>query len=434
MQLPIPLPRRLSPSLNQAEQCTHCGYCLPQCPTYRVENNESQSPRGRISIILALQAGYLEPQQASELLSHCLLCRACHSACPVGVRPGKLVGLARSLIPMTATPWWVDLFHIVTNSDRLTNLLARGLTWYVRYGQQRMRRHRLLRWWPTLARLEALIPDWRGPDPIGKSYSPAAAHKGRVALLGGCMARLFLPQIGLFARELLQRTGFDVVVLAGFGCCGAPFREHGDRPAFLRQARRLLDSFAVLGEVDHIVCDSSICVTTGRSYGRAMEKEERYATLAQQFSSKVADFSEFMAGQTDHGPWQGQNPGLGRLTWHDHCQILHGYGLSQPGRQLLRSLATPLHELPRSDRCCGAGGDYMLRFPQRSDAVRSDKLQAIADSGADTVVGLNPGCLMNLTAGLRQQGSPIRVRHLVEVLGCAARQQQDGEAGFNSVN
>ncbi len=414
-----------------AELCTQCGYCLPVCPTYRVENNELHAPRGRISVILALQSGTLTIGEAAAALDHCLLCRACHTACPAGVRPAKLALLLRTLIPPRPTVW-NRLLHHVTNSHRLTAHLAALLRLYQKSGVQRVvRRRRLLRLLPPLARMEALIPRHRMEAP---PFPPFPAHSGlpglpRIGLLCGCMARLFFPGVAPSAAQLLALWGVEVCLLEGFGCCGAPFREAGDRKGFLHRARRTLDAFLAAGPLQAVVCDSSVCAVTARRYARALADDATYAAAARDFSAKVQPLSPFLVKGVGKPTVLPKNPGFGHITYHDHCQARHGLGIMQDPRGLLTALPVVYHELWPPDEtvpdgCCGAGGDYQLRHPVRSQKIREQKLAAIHACGAEVVVGENPGCLLHIAAGLEKTGSAVQVRHLAEILYAAYSLQQ----------
>ncbi|MEO5363527.1 MAG: (Fe-S)-binding protein [Magnetococcus sp. DMHC-8] len=412
--------------------CTQCGYCLPVCPTYRVENNELHAPRGRISVILAWQSGALTAAEAADVLDHCLVCRACHAACPAGVRPAKLAMLLRALAPPRSTVLG-RLLHRITNSHLLTARLAALLAIHQRSGLQRtVRRFALLRPLPALARLEALIPRHRTEVPVPPFPAPPSTTlpgPPRVGLLSGCMARLFFPGVAPSAAHLLAHWGNPVTIPTGFGCCGAPFREAGDRTGFLRQARRTLDAFLATGPWQAIVCDSSVCAVTAHSYARALADDAAYAAAARDFAAKVKTLGQFLAEGSKNMTRLPKDPGFGTLTYHDHCQTRYGLGIIMEPRRLLVDLPVVFRELqpagtPFPAGCCGAGGDYQLRHPRRSQQIRLDKLAAIHASGADAVVGENPGCLLHLAAGLAQAGSAVRVYHLAEVLYAAHILQQ----------
>ena len=410
---------------TNAELCTQCGYCLPVCPTYRVENNELHSPRGRVSVLLALQTNHLTLGEAVSALDHCLVCQACHAACPVGVRPGKLAIKLRAMAPQKQT-LFRRLFHYICSHAPLTSRLSALLALYQRSPLQRLvRRWGLLRPFPGLDRLERLIPLHRPNEPLLslKTTTPTRAVK-RVGLLTGCMARLFFPNVAPSSAQLLASLGYHVLILENFGCCGAPYRESGERKQALRQAQRTLDAFLAVGPLDAMVCDSSICVVTAQSYRHILVKDATYAMAAQEFSDKAETLSQFLAKA--EWPYAAIDPGFGSLTYQDHCQTRYGLGIIEEPRSLLKGLPVDYRSLVSTNLssqngCCGTGGDYMLRHPERSQTIMHDTLSAIRASGTDTVVGENPGCLLNIASGLEQSHTPLRVRHLAEILWAAYR-------------
>jgi glycolate oxidase iron-sulfur subunit len=400
---------------KNAALCTHCGYCLAACPTYRVVNDETLSPRGRVSIIIALAQGNLAKTEASAALSTCLVCRACHSACPVGVRPAKLVLSARNSSPEPA-PLLNRIFHSITDSHRLTAIAGRIIRHYQKSGLQGwLRRRQILKLLPSLHRMEALIPAHR-PDAI-PAYPPSrTGEKKTAALLCGCMARLFHPRVAPSTANLLDMLAIEVTVMDGFGCCGAPYRESGNRELFLKQARRTLEAFSLIPEVDLVLCDTTVCLVTIRSYARALSAEKKYATLAKTFTEKSQSLEKLLAEALPKRLPDDYKPERCAITFHDHCQTRHGLTTIEEPRLLVKKIAGSLSELPRADRCCGAGGDYMLRYPDLSHKIHLDKLAAIDESKAEVVAGCNSGCLLNIERGLRESGSSVTVRHLTELL------------------
>ncbi|MBF0272982.1 MAG: (Fe-S)-binding protein [Magnetococcales bacterium] len=409
-----------------ATLCTHCGYCLPVCPTYQSDNDETHSPRGRVSIILALRAGALTAEEASETLSRCLLCRACHVACPAGVKPAKLVGHLRGrtgLAPLPLARW----FHRITNHHARTARAAGWLARYQAWGLQKLvRRFRLLHRIGPLRRLEALLPEHRS-DPIPTFPAPLPPARDppptRVALLCGCMARLFHPRTGPTTANLLALAGCTVIVPEGFGCCGAPYRESGDRKAFQKQAAATLEAFArQAADVDFVLCDSAICTVTVKGYARNLGHHPQLGQAAKELAAKVIDLATFLTPRLAQQGIVFGNPEGQTVAYHDHCQTRFGLGIIAEPRKLLDALPGERHELvpPGSiGACCGAGGEYMLRHPQQAQNVRAAKLETIAASDVDLVVASNAGCILHLEAGLREAGSRTKVRHLSETLWSA---------------
>ncbi|MBF0371466.1 MAG: (Fe-S)-binding protein [Magnetococcales bacterium] len=414
------------PELAGAALCTHCGYCLPVCPTYRSALNEMQSPRGRVSIVLALQGGRLQAEEAVAALSYCLNCRACHPACPANVQPVQLIQKVRSRAP-EKTRLSARLLHFITNRPRWTAWLAKMIQFYGQSGlQSGVRRFRLLVFSATLTRLEGLIPPWRAP--LTPLANPASAFeplpsptnpRPRVGLMAGCLARLFYPGVENASVHLLTQMGFEVVRPPDFGCCGASDLEGGKRGDLFKKARSNLLAFEALEPLEAIICDSATCAVTARQYGKILADDPQWRDQAERFSAKVQPLSRFLA--QNHWPRHltPHDPGLGELTFHDHCQTQNELGTIKEPRALLGALPVKLKELPRAERCCGAGGETMMRHPDASREIRRDKLAAIQASQADTVIGENPGCLLNIEAGLVQEKSPTQVRHLAEALWAA---------------
>ncbi|WP_193771099.1 (Fe-S)-binding protein [Candidatus Magnetaquicoccus inordinatus] len=409
-----------SSPFSNAEKCTQCGYCLPVCPTYRVENNELHSPRGRVSVILALRSGRLSPEEATQVLDHCLLCQACHAACPADVRPGKLALQLRVKAPLPPTII-SRLLHTITDRPQATAAFARLLQWYQHSGLQKgIRRSKLLRWLPSLAQLESLLPAARPGYALPPAPQPAPdSQQPRIALLAGCMNRLFFPSVATAACHVLHKWGFQGVLLDQFGCCGAPYRESGDRLRQRRQAQRTLDLLDATGPWQAVVCDSSICAVALRSTLRLFSGDPIYGDKARQWTEQVYTLSQFLANKP--APHISKKLPFASLAYHDHCQARQGLGIIMEPRTLLRPLSEQLLEVRQmqstsADGCCGAAGEYQLRHPQRSHSIRAFKLQAIQSSGVALLTGENPGCLMHLAAGLEEQRCNIVVRHLAEIL------------------
>lgn len=402
--------------LDGALMCTHCGFCLSACPTYRACNQEMQSPRGRVSVILALRNGTLTPEEAGRALSYCLACRACHGACPAGVRVGKLVVAARSFV-VENKPWMVRLFHFITDRRFFSRPVARLVRGYQRSRLRRVVRERWLTDFSLLQRVDALIPESRPPVRAVIRSVPSGEKPLRAALLCGCMARMFYPNVAAATASLLSHLNVDLLSVDGFGCCGAPHREAGNKRAFLRQAKKVLDCFQSLErDVDVIVCDTAVCAVTVKSYARALADNPEYGKLAKDFSERVVDFSALVLARCPDPATFFCRPSPQKIAFIDHCQTRHGSGILAEPRKLLTMVNGGVIELSRADQCCGAGGDTMLAHPAHSARIRSDKIKAIEEGGAQIVTGTNSGCLLNMEAGFKTINSPVVVKHLAEIL------------------
>jgi Fe-S oxidoreductase len=437
------------PRPEDISQCVHCGFCLNYCPTYVALGLETESPRGRIHLIDALTSGRIEPRRSVlEHLDLCLQCRACETACPSGVRFGRIMEGARAQLAATGRhPFSWRLRSIALRwtlpYPRRLRLLALLLRFYQRSGLQSLvRRARLLRLLPfNLHDMEQLLPPVAGRffapgrsglpvRPGGSSPDPSDGAR-RVALLTGCVMPFLYPQTHEATVRVLEHHGYRVVVPEEQVCCGALLLHSGDHDTARRLARRNVDAF-LSAEVEAVIVNAAGCGVALKEYGDLLADDPDYAGKAARFSSLVKDVSEFLAEL----PFE---QGLGRLerrvTYQDSCHLAHGQRITAAPRQLLRAVpGLELVEMENADRCCGSAGIYNVTQREMSSRLLADKMAAVAATGASVVVTANPGCMLQLEAGLRLHGLEGTVAHVVEVLdeayaaGSAPRAAVEGAA------
>ncbi len=399
-------------------QCIHCGMCLEACPTYQLTRLETESPRGRIHLMRALAEGTIDVEPEVRLhLDRCLACRACEAVCPSGVPYGELIEVTRARIADTAPPrglrGWLRGLALATLADpaRLERAAA-VLSAYQRTGLRALvRRAGLARLLPArLRRLEALYP------PLGRARyrAPAtpAAPRARVALLLGCVMRVAYGDVHSAAGRVLARQGIAVVDAPDQVCCGALHAHAGERETARDLARRNIAAFEAAG-VDAIVVDAAGCGAHLKGCGALLADDPAWSERASAFAAKVKDVSEYLAGSAPER--------LGRLplrvTYQDACHLAHAQGIRRQPRELLSRIAgLELLEMADSDVCCGSAGSYNITQPDYADALLRRKVDAIVATGADAVVSANPGCMLQIEAGLRARGANIPVLHVVEVL------------------
>jgi glycolate oxidase iron-sulfur subunit len=418
------------PDPELALDCVHCGLCLPTCPTYLVLGNEMDSPRGRIYLIRGALEGRagLTPTFIRHM-ELCLVCRACETACPSGVRFGPLMEAARGQIARLAPPAGGQrlfrrfLYGIFPYPARLAALLL-PLGWYQRLGLQALvRRSGLLdRLSPRLAQMEALLPridrvKLRSALP---EVTPAAGpRRGRVGLLSGCVQRLLFHAVNAATIRVLAAHGYEVVVPRGQGCCGALHLHGGERAGARALARACLEAFEAAA-VDFVVTNAAGCGSTLKEYGELLRGEGRLGERAAAFGRTARDVSQVLAAAPRS---DGQ---VGRLdltvTYHEPCHLAHGQRVRQEPRQLLRAIpGLRLVELPEADLCCGSAGVYNLTQPEVALRLLERKIEHVARTKADVVASGNPGCLLQLSLGLRRAGLAARAVHPVELLDWAYR-------------
>ncbi|MDO3702883.1 (Fe-S)-binding protein [Micromonospora sp. C28SCA-DRY-2] len=364
---------------GQLSRCISCGFCLPACPTYAMTGDEASSPRGRITLMRALQDGTLPPDDPTlaEQSSFCLGCRACEPVCPAGVQYGSLLEqwrvhqwrgrrrppLARALTLVAGQRWLLRLLGLVRGA-------ARG---------------------PA-----APSPTTAGPAaaPPTTAAEPAAAESGAGEPAGqlmlGCFERALYPAVSRAARALDPA----LAVPSAQGCCGALHAHNGDLAGGERLARRLGEELP-----------GTIVTTSG---GCA-------AHLASVLGPRrVRELSTWLAGRPP-GTELRVAGRRARVTLQDSCHLRNGLGVFAEPRALLRQVADYV-ELPSAATCCGAAGTYSLLRPNDSRRILDAKLDEIEAAGVDLVVAVNPGCLRQLRTGLRRRRSAVRAVHLAELL------------------
>ena len=410
-----PIPRLLIPELDK---CIQCGFCLQACPTYRLLGVEPESPRGRIHLIEAAAQGRIPiDARFEEHMYVCLGCRACETACPAGVKFGTIIEAARAEIGPTGSPvaramTLAALRRLMPYPSRL-RAGARLLRLYQRSGLGRLAR-RLGLMPKRLAEMESLLPDV--PDRFfapHRVYPAIGPRRARVGLLSGCVMSLFFADVNDATVRVLRRNGCEVVVPGDQGCCGALNIHNGEREAAKRMARRNIETF-LAAEVDAVVINAAGCGAASKEYDVLFRDDPAYLPRAEAYSGRCRDVSEFLDALGLVGR-------LGevraRAAYQDPCHLAHGQGVRRQPRELLRRIpGLELVELPGSDRCCGSAGIYNVVQPAYSRRILEEKMDALDATGAEMIVAPNPGCMLQLAAGVRARGGRIQVRHLVDLL------------------
>ena len=391
--------------------CIHCGLCLSSCPTYLETGNENDSPRGRIYIMRALQDGRLPVADTSvRHIDLCLGCRACEAACPSGVHYGELLEATRDHIekryPRSLYQNFLRRFVIEKMFPvpwRMKLLLAPG---------RLVKGLRLDRVLPKSLRDSlALIPDRISAAPLLEVY-PAEKPRGRVGFISGCVMSVMFGDTNLSSIALLNRAGFDVVVPRRQGCCGALFAHGGNLAGARESAKRNIAAFEK-EKLEAIIINAAGCGSTLKEYGHLLAGDSEWSQRAQAFGEKVKDITEWLATSLEIKPSQSRE----RVTYHDACHLAHAQRITKAPRDLVKAVAgESFIELPESDVCCGSAGSYNLTEPEMAERLQQRKVQNILKTGAQVVVTSNPGCMLQIEAGLEKAGAQIRVQHIADFL------------------
>jgi glycolate oxidase iron-sulfur subunit len=411
----------LGPLAGDLAKCVHCGLCLQHCPTYLQTGQETESPRGRIHLIEALNEGRIEvSDQYANHLNLCLVCRACESACPSGVPFGRIMEQARAqLVSRRPGAWgerllrWVAFQQLMPHRSRLRTL-AVLLRAYQRSGLQALvRGTKLLP--GSLRRTEYQLPllSERFFEPPVERFPAFGSRRYRVGLFSGCVMPYLYAEVHAATLRVLRQNGCEVVVPRSQGCCGALNVHSGERVAARAMARRNLTAFLDAG-LDAVIVNAAGCGSTLKEYGDLLGEDPGDRSLVARFTPLVRDVSEFLASIMLAPPSRLVRR---RVTLQESCHLVHAQRIKAAPRQILAAIpGLELVDLRQPDLCCGSAGVYNLLQPMMSTAILTDKVAELRATGADTVVTANPGCLLQLAQGARAAGLGIRVVHLVQLL------------------
>ena len=423
MQTLFTLAQLADPQVAESERilrsCVHCGFCTATCPTYVLDADELDSPRGRIYLIKDMLE--LDRPASPEVVKHidrCLSCLACMTTCPSGVHYMHLVDHARARIEAT---------YVRPLRDRwLRATLARVLP-----------DERLLRWALRLARLGrpfASLIAACGLKPVAAMLRLAPARlpprdrtsgrrvlaaaqgtrRGRVALLSGCVSPVIQPGINQAAIRVLTRHGIEVVLAAGEGCCGSLVHHLGREEDALAAARANIDAWMeeiAAGGLDAIVVTASGCGTTVKDYGFMLRGDSAYAAKAARISALARDITEYLAG-LDLSP-AGESEGL-IIAYHSACSLQHGQKIARQPKDLLCKIGFVVKDVPEGHLCCGSAGTYNILQPDIARRLRDRKVGNIERLEPDVIAAGNIGCITQIAAG-----TAIPVVHTVELIDWA---------------
>ncbi len=363
--------------------CVHCGLCNATCPTYQVERNELDGPRGRIYLIKQM----LEGETVSELTQHhldrCLVCQACETTCPSGVDYHRLLDIGREELEQRVPRPLLQ---------RWQRALLRGVMSRRQLTQPLFALARLLR--PLLPRgLRGHVPLLRRPI-----AAPVEGLSRRVILAQGCVQPAMSPTTNQAARAVLAALGIEAVSLRAETCCGALSAHSGGKARAMAQARGNIDAWwpAIEAGAEALLMTASGCSNFVQDYPHLLADDPAYAERAVRVAALLRDISEFL----DAEPLEQLDVRADtRIAWHCPCTAQHGQALDAPTRRVLSRLGFELPAVRDAHLCCGSAGSYSLFQPEMAQTLRSRKLEALEASDPEQIVTANIGCQVHLGAG-----------------------------------
>ena len=418
MQTSFTLAQLADPHIAESEKilraCVHCGFCTATCPTYVLDGNELDSPRGRIYLIKdMLENDRPATAEVALHIDRCLSCLSCMTTCPSGVHYMHLVDHARVHIE--------NSYRRPVHERMLRALLAKLMPYPQRF-RLALDAAVLAKPFAGLAaaigltRVAAMLrlAPWRPAHrPLAPQVFPAAGlgKKGRVALLAGCVNDLLAPQINAAAIRVLTRLGIEVVVAEGAGCCGSLVHHMGRQTQALAQARANVDAWCAIDGLDAIVITTSGCGTTVKDYGFMLRTDPAYAERAGKVAKLARDISEYLATL----PLAAQSNASGLVVAHHAaCSLQHGQRVTRQPKELLVNLGFVVADVPDGHLCCGSAGTYNILQPDLARRLRERKVGTIERLRPDVIAAGNIGCMTQIAAGTN-----LPTVHTVELIDWA---------------
>lgn len=397
------------------DACVHCGFCLPACPTYLALEDENDSPRGRIVLMRALLDGdvTMTDPVVQQHMDRCLGCRACETACPSGVPYGQLLEATRATIrSVTKPPLIARLILRVFASRSLLSLVL--------FGGRVVRASGLPRLLSTLPGRAgagmAMLASTRAVLGTARYTATGSGAGGDVTLLRGCVMEGLQTATNEATTRTLTVNGYRVVNTPAQACCGALHAHAGD----LQTARALAKANIIAFEATPhamIAVNAAGCGAMLKEYAHLLHDDPTWRRRAEAISARTRDATELLAAA---GPRPARLSAPVRITYDAPCHLQHAQRVTTPPLTVIQAIGNVTHvPLDDSDQCCGSAGIYNLIEPDVSDAVLAPKLRNIAATGAALVVTGNPGCLMQIGAGLLRSGATARVIHPIDLLDAA---------------
>ncbi len=414
------------PDQDLIDDCVHCGFCLPTCPTYVLWGEEMDSPRGRI----VLMNRGLDPgsDMSAEMVTHfdrCLGCMACVTACPSGVQYDKLIEATRPQVERNHNRsvierlWRGALFAAFTHPARLRAMVPLLSLYRLSGLKAVVGASGLLDRFPRLGAMERLTPPV-SPSAMVRRLpeltEASGVKRARVGLLQGCVQRVFFHHVNEATVRVLAADGFEVVAPASVRCCGALMLHSGYEEKSFALAKKMIRAFE---DCDYVAVNAAGCGSSMKDYGHLLRDDPEWSAAARAFSDKVRDVSELLE---DFGPVAERHPIHLAIAYHDACHLAHAQGVRHQPRELLRRIPElTLSEPAEWEVCCGSAGIYNLLQPEAGAELGRRKAANLLATKAQAVVAGNPGCTLQITSHLEEQGEEMPVYHPVELLDMSIR-------------
>ncbi|GLZ53636.1 glycolate oxidase iron-sulfur subunit [Actinomycetospora sp. NBRC 106378] len=421
------------PAQELLDDCVHCGFCLPTCPTYALWGEEMDSPRGRIYLMEMAEKGEIPLEGAfTTHMDRCLGCMACVTACPSGVQYDRLLEATRPQIERNVPRPRADklfreaIFTLFPYKRRL-RAASLGGALYQKLRPKRMDAllAKLPKRFERLVAMESLLPPVSVRDAFARTPAVTPARttsehpvrRGRIGMLTGCVQDVFFHQVNLATTRVLAAEGYDVVAPREQACCGALGLHAGREQESIRRAKELIAVFEH-ADVDVIAVNVAGCGSSMKEYGELLADDPQWKERGEAFSRKVRDVSEVLADALAESRAPRHRVDA-TVVYHDACHLGHAQKIRQQPRDVLRSVpGVELVELPEAEICCGSAGIYNMLQPEAAGDLGRRKADNIRDTGADLLVTANPGCLLQIRKYLE---GDLPMLHPIQLIDASIR-------------
>ncbi|MEJ2890047.1 (Fe-S)-binding protein, partial [Actinomycetospora aeridis] len=413
------------PAQELLDDCVHCGFCLPTCPTYALWGEEMDSPRGRIYLMEMAEKGEIPLEGAfTTHMDRCLGCMACVTACPSGVQYDRLLEATRPQIERNVPRSRADrlfreaIFALFPYKRRLRAASIGGAL-YQKLRPKSM--DKVMAKLPSrLAAMESLLPPVKVREAFARipARTPAVGpRRGRVGLLTGCVQDVFFHPVNEATVRVLAAEGWDVIAPREQTCCGALGLHAGRESEAIARAKKLIATFERAG-VDTVATNVAGCGSSMKEYGELLADDPEWAERASAFAAKVRDISE-VVDETLADPRARRHPVEAKVVYHDACHLGHAQKIRSEPRRVLRAIpGVELTELPEAEICCGSAGIYNMLQPEAAGDLGRRKADNIRGTGADVLVTANPGCLLQIRKYLEGE---LPMLHPIQLVDASIR-------------
>ena len=411
-----------------------CALCLEDCPTFKTIGRVTATPKGRIRLLKSLSAEDLKLDDelpfskvtAREELLSCLGCLACESSCPADIKYGEILSGANQILFQEDAEYRSDFQRFLSDMPvhqiEKIQALTRNLYWLQRTGllwlaQKTFLNSFLSKRTRTMLRLLCKkIPAKASSQLLPETTPPKGERSMRVGIMLGCMTDSMFAGTNMATVKVLQELGVEVITPQGQACCGAIHQHIGDVEEAKLLASKNCHVFSGL-DLDAIVTNSAGCGSWTKEYRHKLSDLPDVQPIADLFTDVHELIDSLIKNARKEKIWQWTKPSI-RVTYHDACHLIHAQEITrQPRGILARIEGIDVVELEASDECCGSAGIYNVLYPKTSKSILDRKIRNILKTKAQYVVMGNPGCLLQIQAGLIEAGRPdVKCLHSVDLL------------------